>query len=58
MWQIFNVSFICYYQSFLIMSFTLPILQTVTYEQAPLNGLDFIAASLMLCLIVFETVAD
>ena len=58
MWQIFNFAFICYYQSFLIMGFTVPIILTVVDNPEPINMIDFIAAGLMLFLIGFETVAD
>ena len=57
MWFIFNLTFISVYQSFLICSFTFPIVLSVNPEQ-PLNWLDAVAALLVLSFVVLEYFAD
>lgn len=57
-WAIFNLFFISIYQNTLILLFTLPVLVAWQGAETPLNLLDYLAASLFLGLVVFETVAD
>lgn len=57
-WHLFNFFFISLYQSFLIMSFTLPILLTIDKQAKPLNEYDYIGAFLVLFFIIFETISD
>lgn len=57
-WQLFNLSFISFYQTFLIMSFTLPMLLAISAKPKPLESLDYAAAGLVLFFIIFETIAD
>ena len=57
-WFFFNLIFISFYQSYLIMSFTLPMLLTVSSEPTPLGLLDYLGAALVIAFITFETVAD
>jgi steroid 5-alpha reductase family enzyme len=55
---LFNLLFISFYQNFLIMLFSTPLLMAAKYNDSPLNWLDILAASLMLLFLVIETVAD
>jgi steroid 5-alpha reductase family enzyme len=55
---LFNLLFISFYQNFLIMLFTTPLLVAARYTDSPLTWLDLLAASLMLLFLVIETVAD
>lgn len=55
---LFNLLFISFYQNFLIMLFSTPLLMAAKYTDSPLTWLDFMAASLMLLFLVIETVAD
>jgi steroid 5-alpha reductase family enzyme len=55
---LFNLLFISFYQNFLIMLFSTPLLMAAKYNDSPLTGLDILAASLMLLFLVLETVAD
>jgi len=57
-WTLFNLTFISGYQNVLILSMTLPAIVALQHDDTPLNGLDFLAAGLMLLLILIETVAD
>ncbi|HNX86533.1 MAG TPA: DUF1295 domain-containing protein [Bacteroidales bacterium] len=57
-WSLFNLAFISGYQNILILLFTLPMVVALQYNTTPLNAFDYIAAFLMLCFIVLETVAD
>ena len=56
-WSLFNLLFISFYQHALIWLFTLPIL-LAWGNPGPLNGIDFVAAALILTLLVVEFVAD
>ena len=58
-WWFFNLSFISIYQSFLICSFTFPIVLSVDSVNAnDLNIIDLFATLMVLGFIVLETVAD
>ncbi len=57
-WLAFNLFFISGYQCFLIWLFTMPIMVAYQGLGTPLMWLDFLAAALILALIVMETVAD
>lgn len=57
-WWIFNLSFISIYQSFLIASFTFPIILSVDSVNKDLNLVDLLATILVLGFITCETVAD
>lgn len=56
-WFIFNLTFISGYQSFLICSFTFPIVLSVDANN-PLGPLDYAAAALVLFFVGLEYVAD
>jgi len=57
-WWFFNLSFISVYQSFLICSFTFPIVLTVDSANKDLNVIDLLATVLVLGFIALETMAD
>ena len=57
-WTVFNLGFISGYQNALILMMTLPAIIALQFNQRPLGPLDLIAATLMLCFIGYETVAD
>ncbi len=57
-WTAFNFLFISGYQNILILLFTLPTIVALQNNQTPLGLLDYTAAVLMLCFVVFETIAD
>jgi len=57
-WILFDLFFISGYQNVLILLFTLPAVVALQNNQSPLSALDYVAAVLMLCFIVFETIAD
>ena len=60
-WFIFNLSFVCLFQSFLIEGFTLPTILTISTTPAtvkPLNWTDYMATALVLSFIILETLAD
>jgi steroid 5-alpha reductase family enzyme len=57
-WSLFNLFFISGYQNILILLFTLPAIVTLQFNTRPLGNLDYLAAFLMLSLIIFETIAD
>ena len=56
--QLVNIVFISFPQMLLIWLFTSPIHQAWVWLDAPLNGLDAVAAVLFLALLLGETVAD
>ena len=56
-WFIFNLTFISFYQSFLICSFCFPIVLSVNAAY-PLNGLDYVAAVLVVAFVALEYFAD
>ncbi len=55
---LFNLFFISFYQHFLILLFSSPLLIAAKNQTGSLNILDIIAASLMLVFILIETIAD
>jgi steroid 5-alpha reductase family enzyme len=55
---LFNLFFISFYQHFLILLFSSPLLIAARFPSADLTLLDSIAATLMLLFIVTETIAD
>lgn len=55
---LFNLFFISFYQQFLILLFTTPLLVAAKYSSSNLNLLDLFAASLFLIFLTVETVAD
>ena len=55
---LFNLLFISFYQHFLIMLFSTPILLSSMYPGSSLTYLDALAASLVIFFLVVETVAD
>ena len=60
-WFVFNLSFVCFFQSFLILGFTLPTILTISTAPTiaiELNWLDYLATILVFGFIVIETVAD
>ena len=56
--MLFNLLFISFYQQFLIMLFSAPMLIAASYTETPLNRLDYLAAGLMFLFILMETIAD
>ena len=56
-WMIFNLFFISIYQNALVLLTTLPALALMNSPK-PFGWMDAVAAALMLCCIVYETVAD
>jgi steroid 5-alpha reductase family enzyme len=57
-WFIFNLSFISFYQAYLIMGFTLPMILTIQEKPTEIGLFDSFAAIAMTLFIVFETIAD
>lgn len=57
-WFLFNLFFISFYQTFLILGFTLPMILIVEETPSPLVSLDHVAAFLMLSFILLESLAD
>ena len=57
-WTLFNLVFISGYQNILLLLITLPALVAVQFRATPLGWLDYLAAGLMVFLLVYETVAD
>jgi steroid 5-alpha reductase family enzyme len=55
---LFNLFFISFYQHFLILLFSTPLLLAAKYQNANLTLTDIIAASLMFVFLMIETVAD
>ena len=56
-WVLFNLFFISIYQNALVLMTTFPALVLMGSDK-PFNGLDILAAALMLGFIIYETVAD
>ena len=54
----FNLLFISFYQHFLIMLFSSPLIIAASVPDKELNYLDFIAGMLMLSFVILESVAD
>lgn len=57
-WTLFNLFFICGYQQFLILLFTLPAILALQYNEVPLGPYDWLIAFAMLFFIVYEAIAD
>ncbi len=57
-WTFFNLCFISGYQNALILLFTLPVIVALQFNEQPFGLLDWVAATLMLFFIGYETVAD
>lgn len=57
-WTLFNLGFISGYQNVLILLMTLPTVVALQFAATPLGWLDYLAAALMLLMLVIETVAD
>lgn len=57
-WTLFNLVFIAGYQNALLLLITLPAVVALQFRSTPLGPLDYLAAGLMINLLVFETVAD
>lgn len=57
-WSLFNLFFISLYQNGLILLFTLPAVIAFDQRGKGMNGLDYLAAGLMISFIIFEMVAD
>jgi len=57
-WTLFNLGFISGYQNVLIMLMTLPTIVALQYSATPLGWLDYLAAVLMILMVLMETVAD
>lgn len=57
-WTLFNLFFICGYQQFLILLFTLPAILALQFNEVPLGPFDWLIAAGMLFFIVYEAIAD
>jgi len=57
-WFLFNFGFISFYQSYLILGFTLPMILTIQATPSELNYVDYLAATLFLGFLTLETIAD
>lgn len=57
-WRLFNLLFICGYQSILILMFCLPAVVAMQKKETPLNGMDILIALSMLGFILMEAIAD
>jgi len=55
---LFNLLFISFYQQFLILLFSAPLIMAAQNGETALNTIDIIAASLMLLFLIIETTAD
>ena len=55
---VFNLLFISFYQMFLIMLFSTPLLVAASYPDKPLGWLDIVASILILGSLTLETIAD
>ena len=55
---LFNLFFISFYQNFLIMLFSTPLLFAAISQDKPLTIIDFLAAAFMLLFIITESLAD
>ena len=56
--SLFNLIFISFYQQFLIMLFSTPLLVAAKYNNISMNQLDYVAAFFMSLFILTETIAD
>ena len=57
-WNLFNLLFICGYQQFLILLFTLPAILALQFNEVPLGPYDWMIAAAMLFFIDYEAIAD
>jgi len=57
-WFIFNLTFISFYQCYLIMGFTVPMILTFQDKPSPLGPVDYFASALVLGFLLLETYAD
>lgn len=57
-WELFNLTFICLYQSALILAFTLPVWAVVRLEHVPLDTPTCVVAALHSLLLYLQTLAD
>jgi steroid 5-alpha reductase family enzyme len=57
-WTLFNLLFICGYQQFLILLFTLPAILALQFNEVPLGPYDWMIAAAMLFFIAYEAIAD
>lgn len=57
-WTLFNLGFISGYQNILILLMTLPTIVALQFAGTPLGWLDYLAAAMMLLMLMIETVAD
>lgn len=55
---LFNLLFISFYQLFLILLFSSPLILAAKHASVPLNFLDYLAAFFMLLFLIIETTAD
>ena len=55
---VFNLLFISFYQHFLILLFSTPLIFAAKYSENPLSGYDLLASVLMFSFIMLETIAD
>jgi steroid 5-alpha reductase family enzyme len=55
---LFNFFFISFYQNFLILLFSTPLLLAARYKDKPLTIIDLLAGAFMLTFIIIETIAD
>ena len=57
-WSLFNLTFISFYQNFLLMGLAAPAWVAAAAPTSDINMLDFMAALTFLTLVFLETVAD
>jgi len=57
-WTLFNFGFISGYQNALILMMTLPMVVAMQFAETALGPLDYIATTLILFMLVYETTAD
>ena len=57
-WMLFNLFFICFYQSTLIFLFTLPIVTSLSENAEPIGMIDYALAASFVTLVVIEFIAD
>jgi steroid 5-alpha reductase family enzyme len=55
---LFNLLFISFYQNFLILLFSTPLLMAAKFIDSPIKWIDIAAASLMILFIIIEATAD
>lgn len=57
-WQLFNLTFICFYQMFLLMMLGMPAHVAYNHRDQKLTEVDWALSGLFLLLLLFETKAD